>query len=130
MASFQFACPHCSRPFELENPQAGAVVACPACGESLALPAQLPAALAPDDQGAEFAPPEVTNEESVPLAFDLGEPPPLRRGAAAPRKSPATPAGRQLSREERMRRQQVRSLVLMIGGVVVLAIAVIVLSRL
>jgi DNA-directed RNA polymerase subunit RPC12/RpoP len=102
MASFEFACPHCSERFELENPRAGSHVPCPRCGKTVAIPADLPQA----DQ---------------PAAEEV-----VSKPASSGRESPVV----RLSREEKQRRRQIRSLVWMIGGAVLLAIATILLSRL
>jgi len=102
MASMEFACPHCSGRFELENPRAGGRVPCPLCGQTIAIPADLP----PTEQPAA----EKVDSKSAPSGNE----------SLAVR----------LSREEKHRRRQIRSLVWMIGGAVLLALAAILLSRL
>jgi hypothetical protein len=101
MASIEFDCPHCSRRFELENPRPGGYVPCPLCGQTVAIPADLPETSPPDAESA---------------------------------KSQRSPASEslvvRLSREEKQRRRQIRSLAWMIGGAVLLAVAAILLSQL
>ena len=138
MTSIEFVCPHCSGRFELENPPAGGHVACPLCGQTLAIPAELPPAdeqtpsAASDANQSEFDFVGPGDAEAPPLAFDVGELAPLtspsRRRRSKARED--KPVVERLSREEKERRRQVRSLVWMIGGAVLLVIAVAVLSRL
>jgi hypothetical protein len=120
MASFEFLCPHCSGRFELENPPPGEQTACPLCGGPLAIPPELPE--------PPPAPPQV-QPASAPAEVDVTQfglnvdPSPARAPGVVSREEP-------LSREEKERRRQVRSLIWMIGGVLLLAVAAIVLSRL
>lgn len=125
MAVVEFVCPHCSGPFELENPPLGERVACPQCGGMLEIPAELPGDDADEDEAR-----ATDDSESQPTAFDIGELAPAEmlphHRSTVHHERPI----RQLSREEKQRRRQIRSLVWMIGGGVLLAIAVAVLSRL
>ena len=114
MTSIEFVCPHCSGRFELGNPPAGEHVACPLCKGMLAIPAELPH---PDTEEGPFevgelAPAELQVHRRKPAAHD-----------EAPLVAP-------LSREQKEHRRQIRSLVWMIGGGALLAIAAAVLSRL
>lgn len=126
MPQYRLACPHCSHTFALENPPAERQVSCPACGQALALPEHLPAASQPPGptssfEGAADLAPTVTSPA------DVAAPPSIvDQGPAAPAVGPV----RHLSREEKVQRRQTRSLVLMIVGVVLLAVAAVVLSRL
>ncbi|REK12263.1 MAG: hypothetical protein DWQ37_12445 [Planctomycetota bacterium] len=61
--------------------------------------------------------------ESASRPANAPAPPPAERGDAEPRM-------RKLSRAEKIQRRQVRNIALMIFGVIVLAIAVVVLGRL
>jgi hypothetical protein len=134
MAVVQFVCPHCSGRFELASPTPGGQAACPRCGRSLAIPAELPAAAdgAADDAAA-FVPRSPEPDSPAPeLAFDPGELSgwlPARR-EAGPAATPVERPVVHLTREEKEHRRQRRNLIWMIGGVILLAIATIVLSRL
>jgi hypothetical protein len=134
MALTQFDCPHCSGVFQAENPPAGQAVTCPRCGKPVKLPDELPPP-APDSD-----PPwaigelpagersEIAAEPTAPfIPFDFrGDVPGSARGRRPPKKRAVV---RTLSPQEKKRSRRVRSVVLMISGLVVLAIAVVVLSR-
>jgi hypothetical protein len=132
MASYEFLCPHCSGRFALANPPPGGRAACPLCGQTLAIPAELPESL-PAPRGPAAAAQETRQEEpeAPSLAFDVDA---AARELASRRKRGERPVEAPrivpLSRAEKERRRQVRSLIWMIGGVLLLAIAAIVLSRL
>lgn len=128
MSLVRFVCPHCSGSFELENPPAGEQVACPLCQGTLAIPAELC-----EDEGVELEFDFVDSDgvEAPPMAFDVGELAtgellPHRRTAAARHKPAIAPT----DRAAKEHRRQLYSLVWMIGGGILLAIAVAVLSRL
>lgn len=135
MASIEFACPHCSGRFELANPPAGEHVACPLCRQMLAIPAELPEP-EEDSVGAqaraeetEFAVLRAGEVKAPPIAFDVG-----KRSARPALDVPSLaredkPVAESLSREAKEHRRQIRSLVWMIGGAVLLAIAAAVLAR-
>jgi hypothetical protein len=126
MASYEFLCPHCNGRFELANPPPGGRVACPLCRQTLAIPTELP-----EPVPAATEPTQPVEAEVRPLAFDVDT---ASRELEARRKAreraDEAPRIVPLSREEKERRRQVRSLIWMIGGVVLLAIAAMVLSRL
>ena len=126
MELFQFACPHCSEPFEVEDPAAGGEIACPFCGEPVALPDELPSGV------SEIGDLEGPKEE---LAAPAGEPSPAPfipfdfRDASTSGLRPRGSTRKRLTRSERLHRQQRRSLVMMVLGLAVLFIAVLVLNR-
>lgn len=128
MTLIEFVCPHCSGRFELEDPPAGESVACPLCGQTLAIPAELPQDDT-DDGAFDFVGRD--DVEGPPLAFDVGELAPAellphRRTPAAHDEPPAVVP---LSREQKEHRRQIRTLVWIIGGGILLAMAAAVLSR-
>ncbi len=133
MTLFQFACPYCSGQFEIENPPAGQAVACPHCREMVALPAELPPPVRETQSvapaGSEFLPPRAEANDAV-LPFILDEPisPAARRGRQSATRVQRPPV-RRLSREEKELHRARRNLVMMVVGVVVLAVAAVVLSR-
>lgn len=139
MASFQFACPYCSGEFEVRERPAGEAIACPHCGKAVSLPSERSAEA---DESAPVPPIEPGDDEDVvaagnesttsPSALDFLEQPtpgpttkPSRR--PLPRRPPSNV--RRLSREEQERRRMIRNAVLMTIGMIVLAVAVTVLSR-
>jgi hypothetical protein len=128
MALFQFACPHCSGQFQVQDPPAGEAIACPHCGRGVALPAELP----PPADVVEAPPDLPLPTDGITLPFDVHEPP--TPSAAQPSRASAQvvrpPARAPLSREERERRRTIRNLLLMLTGLVVLVVAALVLSRL
>jgi DNA-directed RNA polymerase subunit RPC12/RpoP len=129
MSVVEFVCPHCNERFEFENPPAGEHVACPLCGGMLAIPAELPTE---DTAAGDFDFVGRDDGETAAGAFDVGELAPTemlphRRKSAAVEKLPAVVP---LSREEKERRRQIRTVAWMIGGGLLLAIAAAVLSRL
>lgn len=129
MALFQFACPHCSGQFQVQDPPAGQAIACPHCGRGVALPSELP----PPADAVEAPPaPPPSPEDGVTLPFDVHEPPALPTGQASRASAHVLPppARAPLSRDERERRRTIRNLVLMLAGLVVLVVAALVLSRL
>ena len=140
MPGFEFACPHCSRRFALENPPAGEQISCPECGQPLAIPAELPA---PSDEslGAasesgtlDFIRPTLSmgsgkGDPKSPTVPPAGEPR-LTTPAESPEATATPRVVRQLTRQEKEARRQRRSLILMVGGLVLLIVALIVLSRL
>jgi hypothetical protein len=134
MASFEFLCPHCSERFELANPPPGGQANCPRCGRAVAIPSELPEQVSPaidvpapptpePRPAAVEPPPVVFDAEAMSLELGVRQSRPTEPAEDLPRIEP-------LSREEKERRRQVRNLVWMIGGVVLLAIAALVLSRL
>jgi hypothetical protein len=129
MALVEFVCPHCSGRFGLENPPAGEHVACPLCRGTLAIPAELPPPDADEGKMDFVARDDV---EAPPLAFDVGELAPAkllaRRRTSAARDEP--PAIAPLSRDKKEYRRQIRTLVWIVGGGIVLAVAAALLSRL
>lgn len=141
MASFELLCPHCSGRFELANPPRGGQVACPRCGRSVAIPADVPKPVAERRVTRSKPPPSRPKDadegeaEPVLLPYDEDEPrpeaqPPVEASPPVPTSEAVheAPVVR-VSREEKARRRQMRSLIWMIVGVVLLAIAVIVLTR-
>jgi hypothetical protein len=144
MPWFEFVCPHCSRRFGLENPTAGGLIACPECGQSLAIPAELPLPSDPIGAGDEaeasdigsldFIRPTLSMESHRTLAKSPAAPPVENQPAVPPVASsealPKPPVVRQLTRQEKEARRQRRSLVLMVGGLILLIATLIVLSRL
>ena len=142
MPWFEFACPHCSQLFRLENPPAGQQVECPDCGNVLALPAELPSPAAPSelpdssDAGAAEADADSAFDFVRPtLSMAAGranstesrdEPVP----AVAQKPAAIPPVIRTLSREEKAQRRQRRNLILMFGGLIVLVVVLLVLSGL
>ncbi len=145
MPWFEFACPHCSRRFGLENPPAGQQVDCPECGKPLAIPVDLPAPMnpigAPDESQGEasdggaldFIQPTLSMESQrsapkSPVAPPVEDRPPTPP-AASTEALAQPPAVRQLTRQEKEARRQRRSLIFMVGGLILLIAALIVLSR-
>ncbi len=130
----QLICPHCAGVFQADNPAAGEAVTCPRCGHPIQLPDEW-SPPAPDGDPpwpvGEFS----SGEQTADLAEPTGPFIPLDifgdvdSSAHVRRPARKRAAVRTLSRQEKKRRRQVRSVVLMIGGLVVLAIAVVVLSR-
>ncbi len=126
MALFQFACPHCSGQFQVQDPPAGQAIACPHCGLGVALPSELP----PPADAVETPPESPRSTDGIELPFELDEPAPAMPPsplAGAPVVLPQTRAP--MSREDRERRRTIRNLVLMVTGLIVLVAAVLVLSR-
>lgn len=136
MALFEFVCPHCSGRFDLENPPAGGQAACPLCSRTLAIP-ELPrgdeetGGAVDDANEIEVGVVGRCDVEAQPVAFDVGELAPLEllSGRHRSKVRQVEPVVKPLSREEKERRRQIRSLAWMIGGAVLLAIAAAVLSR-
>ncbi len=125
MVLVQFACPHCTEQFTLENPPPGATILCPHCGLKIGIPDVAPP---PVETIAPTAAPDAA-ATGVPLDF-LSEEPASgdRRGQFdRPRIRPTV---RPLDRAARRQRQQWQSLAVMVLCLVVLAIAVVVLGRL
>jgi hypothetical protein len=137
MALVDFACPHCSGQFQLENPPLGGQVACPLCRQMLAIPSELPPDVADSDAAAPVTSPSEsetgehphveTREIELDVADTAGHVPRAQRRT---RLGDERVAVEPLSRIQKEHRRQVRSLVWMIGGAVLLAIAAAVLSRL
>ena len=122
MVLFQFACPYCSGQFAVENPPAGHAIACPNCGGTVALPADLPPPVA--EPATMVAKSPVADD---PFDFlDISEP--TARPLQIKQRTLPTNV-RRLSREEKERRRVRRNLVLMVAGLLVLAIAAAGLSR-
>jgi hypothetical protein len=134
MALFQFACPHCNQPFEIEDPPAGQAVHCPHCQDLVGLPDELapalyePARAADTSSEAERAEPEspFANIDFRDERTSILRPRRWKRKKRVPKKTRNVV---QLSRNEKRRRQQRRSLFMMVFGLVVLFVAVVVLSR-
>jgi hypothetical protein len=132
MALIEFACPHCRGQFQLDNPPAGGQVACPLCRQVLAIPTDLPPAVA----GFDFAPPQAAGGargvKPPPLAFDPDEASAVERPSRRRKSPPPNDVSvlEPLSRQRQDRRRQMRGLAWMIGGILLLAIAAAVLSRL
>lgn len=124
MKSNIYHCPHCSGPFTIEQAPPSETVACPHCGGAVALPDQK---LAVEPRGDAATAPE---ESAAALDFlqpSVASPAPPASPTPAP---PQTkPILEPRSRIELERRRTVRNLVLMTVGVVVLAVAVVVLSQ-
>ncbi|MBI3838214.1 MAG: hypothetical protein HY288_09820 [Planctomycetia bacterium] len=135
MATFQFACPHCNGPFEVEDPPAGKALACPSCGEPVALPDELPPpgseSVRLESGAGESAAGEsvATPAPFVPFDFRDQSTSIVRHRPSRRKKRATIKKVEHLSRSERQRRQQRRSVAMMIVGMVVLCIAVVVLSR-
>ena len=148
MASFQFACPYCNGQFAVDDPPAGQAVACPHCGGAIALPAELnPAIVAPPPvagQPSASEPPSV--EEDAPwvaptptpsagatiLPFEIESSAIPHIATSIAQHGPGSrkrPPVRRLTRQERNTRRLYRNLALMAVGMLVLAVAVVALSR-
>ncbi len=143
MPSFEFACPHCSWRFRLENRATNELVACPKCGQSLAIRDELPATRSEetasgDDVGEssalDFIQPTLSigtgrTSRKVRIemsAKELNADEAVENTAGRPAEKRAV---RTLSREEKTRRRQRRSTILMAGGLALLIIALLLLSR-
>ena len=129
----------------MENPPAGQQVNCPKCGQPLAVPDELPASRDPtgssdeslgktSDGGAlDFIQPTLSmgsarTAPKAPLAPPVEDKPQVPPASSTePLAQP--PVIRQLTRQEKEARRQRRSLILMVGGLILLIATLIVLSR-
>ncbi len=124
MESNVFACPHCNGPFTIEQIPPSQAVACPHCGGAVAVPDQQSASEPWRDAA--------TGLEESAAALDFLKPSVVSPAPPA-EPTPQAPTSKLVleprSRIEQERRRTVRNLVLMTVGVIVLAVAVVVLSR-
>jgi hypothetical protein len=130
MSTEQFACPHCDGRFLIAASSAEQIMACPHCGRQVAIAPTIGIELASQpvvagSDSLELAPPE--SPPFVPFDFrDSQLPPPVAPPSSEP--DPFAPGRLQLGRSAR-RRRTLRSLIVMLACLAILAGAVVLASR-